>query len=206
MLYRHHPERPVIKPLWNRKDTSVMSSQATHILNLQYSCSFRPKNISMTRLLLNVRADYHDKQNQNANILEKEQFKIYKFLSIKHVSTHRVLCVETSLIWIYLVDHFFLFCGILVFLSPYPGSQHCLSSPSGPSHQSRPGGGAPSSATSRNPHSPVSYSAQGFPRHAWSDYGGKKILNYIDKLSPLATLKQSVTLCTFLILTSHDCE
>ena len=78
-----------------------MSSQTTHILNLQFSRSFRPKNISMTRLLLNVSADYHDKLNKKGNILEKEQFKFYQLLCIQHVSTFhtlKVLCVETSLI------------------------------------------------------------------------------------------------------------
>ena len=58
----------------------VKSSQYTNILNLQFSCSYRPGNIYITKLLFNISADYHyqDKLNKNTNILEKEQFKIYQ--------------------------------------------------------------------------------------------------------------------------------
>ena len=219
MLYRHHPEWPVIKPLWNREDTSVMSSQATHILNLQYSCSFRPKHISMTRLLLNVRADYHDMLNKNAIIrkgtVQDLQIPLHKTcFHFPHIRYYVWRLVWYEFTWwtisFYSVEFWYFFYLILVV------NIAC------PVHQDRVIGVAQVEALLQAPLQEIlplpslTLLSDSLGMHNWSDYGDKKILTYIDKLSPLATLKhphdtetqvkKSVTLCTFLILTSHHCK
>ena len=66
-------------------NTSLISNQPAHILNLQFGCRYRPDNISLTKLLFNISDDYQDKLNKNTNILEKRQFKVYQCPCIKHM-------------------------------------------------------------------------------------------------------------------------
>ena len=45
-------------------NTSLISNQPAHILILQFGCSYRPDNISLTKLLFNISDDYQDKLKQ----------------------------------------------------------------------------------------------------------------------------------------------